>query len=103
MSKAEAIEILNQYDVNFEPCPAEDVMIAIDMAVEALESTRWVPVSEDLPKTNHTVFVSIRDYLGDHIRADYYNNSRWEWFGELVTAWMPMMEPYHGGENNEMH
>lgn len=37
MTRSEAIKILWQYDVNFEPHPAEDVMHAIDMAIEALE------------------------------------------------------------------
>lgn len=38
MTREEAIEILWQYDVNFEPHPAEKVMHAIDMAIEALSS-----------------------------------------------------------------
>ena len=37
MTAKEAIDILWQYDVNFEPHPAEEVMHAIDMAIEALE------------------------------------------------------------------
>lgn len=37
MTREEAVKILWQYDVNFEPHPAEDVMHAIDMAIEALE------------------------------------------------------------------
>ena len=38
MTRDEAINILWQYDVNFEPHPAEDVMHAIDMAIEALKA-----------------------------------------------------------------
>lgn len=38
MTREEAIEILWQYDVNFEPHPAEEVMHAIDMAIEALKA-----------------------------------------------------------------
>jgi hypothetical protein len=38
MTREEAIEILWQYDVNFEPHPAEKVMHAIDMAIEALQA-----------------------------------------------------------------
>lgn len=37
MTREEAIKILWQYDVNFEPHPAEEVMHAIDMAIEALQ------------------------------------------------------------------
>ena len=38
MTRDEAISILWQYDVNFEPHPSEDVMHAIDMAIEALKA-----------------------------------------------------------------
>lgn len=58
MTRQEAVEILWQYDVNFEPHPAEDVMHAIDMAIEALEQEpkrgKWI----------HGKEVS-RDYIGD--------------------------------------
>lgn len=36
MTREEAIKILWQYDMNFEPHPAEDVMHAIDVAIDAL-------------------------------------------------------------------
>ena len=45
MTREEAISILWQYDVNFEPHPAEDVMHAIDMAIEALKA-------QDVPDMN---------------------------------------------------
>lgn len=38
MTREEAIEILWRYDVNFEPHPPEEVMHAIDMAIEALKA-----------------------------------------------------------------
>ena len=38
MTRKEAIEILWQYDVDFEPHPAEKIMHAIDMAIEALSA-----------------------------------------------------------------
>lgn len=40
MTREEAIEILWRYDVNFEPHPPEEVMHAIDMAIEALQTDR---------------------------------------------------------------
>lgn len=40
MTREEAVKILWQYDVDFEPHPTEDVMHAIDMAIEALEQER---------------------------------------------------------------
>jgi hypothetical protein len=42
MTREEAIEILWQYDVNFEPHPAEKVMHAIDMAIEALSEPKTI-------------------------------------------------------------
>lgn len=44
MTAKEAIDILWQYDVNFEPHPAEEVMHAIDMAIEAL---KFVTINAD--------------------------------------------------------
>ena len=38
MTAKEAIDILWRYDVDFEPHPAEEVMHAIDMAIEALSA-----------------------------------------------------------------
>ena len=46
MTAKEAIEILWQYDVNFEPHPAEEVMHAIDIAIEALE--KQIPKKAEL-------------------------------------------------------
>lgn len=42
MTREEAINILWMYDVNFEPHPAEEVMHAIDMAIEALRQPEIV-------------------------------------------------------------
>lgn len=42
MTREEAINILWMYDVSFEPHPAEEVMHAIDMAIEALRQPEIV-------------------------------------------------------------
>ena len=52
MTREEAIEILWRYDVNFEPHPPEEVMHAIDMAIEALsrEQKKYDAICDDLLK-----------------------------------------------------
>ena len=37
MTREEAIQVLNTYDVNFDEYRAEEIAEAIDMAIEALE------------------------------------------------------------------
>ena len=99
MSKEEAIEILNQYDVNFEPCPAEDVMIAIDMAIEALEQKpEWISVSERLPENDVEVFVYLFNRPSPYIA--WLNGCRWHTEDFEVEqddepiAWMPLPKPW---------
>jgi ribosomal protein S27AE len=48
MTREEAIKILWQYDINFEPHPAEDVMHALDIAIEALEQEPTAEYSSDV-------------------------------------------------------
>lgn len=121
MTREEAIEILWQYDVNFEPHPAEKVMHAIDMAIEALsaEMTEWIPVSERLPDAEDCpmdCMVTRRSkYIGNYVdMAVAEKNGTWtheDWNAIVIDgkakcistrdadiiAWMPLPEPYKGG------
>ena len=66
------------------------------------EQTRWIPVSEDLPKENETVISSTKD--GVYPETKYTKKYGWEWAYEAgsdywrelegVTAWMPLPEQY---------
>ena len=77
-------------------------------AIELLEQTRWVPVSERLPKKNGNYIVSLEDAVDTYAR---FFNGKWfmPLFGSIareygeyeVIAWMPLPKPYKGGEEND--
>lgn len=69
-----------------------------------LEQTRWVPVSEKLPKENEYIgdvckYYLIQDEYGD-MHVAHLSNVGWipmdslKAIGNEVTAWMPLPEPY---------
>jgi hypothetical protein len=83
----------------------------IDIAIELLKTEpkheKWVPCSERLPKNEGWVIVTILDEYGD----TPYRYTGFGWYLEVancwiidaeqrtdVTAWMPLPEPYKGGD-----
>ena len=104
MTTEKAIEILSDVgDIN--RCCAEDAE-ALDMAIEALEQTRWIPCSERLPEKAEARYWICTDG-GYQCQCRWTNNvyglgegDRWAWkifdipqFSKVV-AWMPLPEPY---------
>lgn len=70
---------------------------AFDMAITALEQTRWIPCTERLPKTNDIYLVSMHSYGLPTRDIDGYiqqTDKKWEVYGNKVIAWMPLPEPY---------
>lgn len=75
-------------------------------ALEALERTRWIPVSERLPKEYEIVIASTK--YGVYPEAMYSKEYGWEWAYESgadyweeleeVEAWMPLPESYKESE-----
>ena len=73
---------------------------ALDMAIKALEQTRWIPVSERLPEGFCKALVSCEDALGLPIvpKVALYDGYEHSWdCAEKVIAWMPLPEPYKEG------
>ena len=73
---------------------------------DLLERTRWIPCSERLPKENGEYIVSLEDSV--YPWAKFFNgkwfmlsvNAIAREFGEYeVIAWMPLPEPYKGGDD----
>ena len=61
---------------------------------QALEQTRWIPVSERLPKWGEEALTIDNDgnYEVNHIMDDESN----EWFyDDDIVAWMPLPKPYN--------
>ena len=77
-----------------------------DVAIQALEQTRWIPCSERLPKENGNYLAFYRTSDGtaslefmmvDHCNAGggwlHEENGRKAY--KKVIAWMPLPEPYN--------
>lgn len=63
---------------------------------------QWVPVTEKLPKEEGYFFVTdeaagmAETQIDKYIRCD---DGEWVWlYSQHVVAWMPLPEPYRGGE-----
>ena len=85
--------------------------ISLDMAIEALERQRWIPVSERLPEIDKEVLVTYGKlcwvcslFESPDIEDGLYqwedNYGHWYKF-ETWVAWMPLPAPYQGGGEKE--
>ena len=66
---------------------------AWDMAIKALEQTRWIPISERLPEREGWYLTSLGDKTYGGADVDMYCKG-WVKYGTHVLAWMPLPEPY---------
>lgn len=72
---------------------------ALDMAINALEQTTWIPCSERLPDTDRMVLVTAQPKTAPaNVNRAYHTESGWHGSGSManVTAWMELPEPYKG-------
>ena len=71
---------------------------ALDKAVEALKQTRWIPVSERLPRDGQKVLCQCQAEIIDVFvwskSIGWIENDRNAYMPLFVIAWMPLPEPY---------
>lgn len=84
-----------------ESCMATNV--ELKLRVEKLPSVqpqRWIPVTERLPEYGMDVLTINKDdeYEINHI-IDEDDGDDGEWFWHGAIAWMPLPEPYKGGQD----
>ena len=63
------------------------------------EAQQWIPCSERLPEKEAYYLIT----YGGAVTWQHWLHNRWYGIGdpERVTAWMPLPEPYKGGEQDE--
>ena len=62
----------------------------------------WIPVTERLPKKCNTTYLATVDY-GEHgmaVGQRFFFGDNIGWNDKSVVAWMPLPEPYKGGEQD---
>ena len=113
-----AIKALSQPIVCKDYCIDDDNIYCspkvAERVVEAPSADRWIPCSERLPEPNRHDALNVDVYylaqteFGDMIVASYnesHEGTKW-WeqmysyriFDDEIVAWMPLPEPWKGGE-----
>ncbi len=72
--------------------------VGIDELILNYADTRWIPVTERLPKETG-YYLTSTEY--NDVLHDFFFDGKWETaecFWYKVVAWMPLPEPYKGGD-----
>ena len=110
MTREEAAEILDDYDVNFDGHTAEEIAEAFDVAFKALEEPKqgeWISVEDKLPEDGRPVLIyawNVHHVIAryDEFRTENGLKKKWvtadAWNGNTeikhdVIAWMPLPQP----------
>lgn len=93
---AESLAMEDEYDRDLHH-EWEEEAEALRMAIRALERQGWVPVAERLPEEGGCYLCC---WQGKTVDTGFFCNSHFRLYGEikdrLITAWMPLPEPYGG-------
>lgn len=106
MTTDKAIDLLDNLLGVIEDNHGSDYDKAIHMAIDALKGQQWIPCSERLPKKGEVVLITNEKGNVKHGQyRGYYPSDKVDWWWwkknttETVIAWMPLPEPYKGGES----
>lgn len=99
-NRAEAIDILTRMSTNHFYGHREQE--AFKLGAEALKQ-RWILITDELPKIGDRALVTIPSIGETFVTiGTYAGEYRWYvsdyGFCEKVIAWMPLPEPYKGGD-----
>ena len=103
----------------------EDLLLAYDMAIKALEQTKWIPCNEKMPEEHKLfgrtisdeVYVTFENPNGERFVKHFsFQNGELSSFdqrqidayyeGSVPIAWMPLPKPYNTeteGKNEYIH
>ena len=80
-----------------------DAIVWIEKEIGELPSVtphaRWIPCSERLPDKDGCYLVSTTGTNNDIIDIAYYTEEIWH-KASRIKAWMPLPEPYRGGDTD---
>ena len=87
-------------------CTDEQHNEAKQIAIEAIEQTRWIPVSESLPEEDEWVLITFDDDIEIASLDDdgwcYSSVGNDDWIAEHPpVAWMPLPQPYKAESEDE--
>ena len=93
-----AIEILNpEHREHYDGL--DEVNEACRMGMEALERTRWIPVSDRLPeRKGYYLTVDKPENVGAYVNVHKFSAGTFHGFFP-ITHWMPLPEPPEEGGN----
>jgi hypothetical protein len=77
---------------------------ALDMAIETLEQTQWIPCSKRLPKEGEVVLICVQfEYSPKMFVASRQDHNYWTGvgarFAKEMVAWMPLPKPWNGWDD----
>ena len=107
VTNKEAIKALRDIAKYYSYITPNKELTALKMAIKALEASAWIPVGERLPDETDIYLITFGKYeTARAVIASHYFDGEWlsldhgYVFG-TVKAWMPLPEPYKGGEDND--
>lgn len=91
-------DFVDQYGDSIDADPFFD---AVETAIAFLHKSEWIPVSERLPDIHDEVLVTAHGEVSIawlYLDGEWRSNDMPQQMFKDIIAWMPLPEPYKGGE-----